>query len=113
MKKVQTKEMVGKPGADFWEQQIENWKTSELSQAKFCLKHNLILSTFQYWKYKFNRENKPHSLLPVIITPDIDTHSPSDGSGISICIKERFILQLEKQFCSSTLSKLISVLEAQ
>ena len=113
MEKVQTQVMVGKPGADFWKQQIKKWKTSGLSQAKFCLKHKLILSTFQYWKYKLNRENKPNSLLPVTIKPDIDKKSPSDSSGISVCIKQRFIVQLEKRFCEDTLSRLIDVLEAQ
>ncbi len=113
MKKVQTKAKPGKPKAGFWKQQIKNWKSSGLSQAEFCLKHNLILSTFQYWKYKFNRESKPHALLPVTISPDIDTQSPSGTSGISVCVKGRFIVQLEERFCSDTLSKLIGVLEAQ
>ncbi len=113
MRKAQSKTKTKKAGPSFWKQQIENWKTSGLSQAQFCLDHNLVKTTFGYWRSKFNRENKPHSLLPVTITPDTDTKSAPGASGISICVKGRFIVQLEERFCGSTLSKLIDILEAR
>jgi len=113
MRKAQSKTKTRKARPSFWKQQIEKWKTSGLSQAQFCLEHNLIKSTFQYWRWKFNQENKLHPLLPVTVTPDTKTESSPGASGISICVKGRFIVQLKERFCSSTLSKLIDILEAR
>ena len=42
---------------DHWQQQIDNWQRSGLSQKQYCLSHSLALSTFCYWKKRLNRQD--------------------------------------------------------
>ncbi len=96
-----------------WKQHIESWKNSGLTQVAYCNEQCLNLPAFQYWKRKFDLLEKPQTLLPVTITNDLSRNKPSCSSGISLCIKERFVLHLENEFNSATLSKLIDMLEVQ
>lgn len=38
----------------YWQQQIDQWKTSGQSQAKFCQTHDLLYHRFVYWRRKFD-----------------------------------------------------------
>ena len=39
----------------YWQQQIDAWRESNLSQAYFCKKHDLIYHQFIYWRRKFEK----------------------------------------------------------
>jgi hypothetical protein len=43
------------PLTDYWRQQVENWKNSNQSQAKFCQINELSYHRFVYWRRKFDR----------------------------------------------------------
>lgn len=43
------------PLADYWRQQVNNWKNSCQSQAKFCQANELSYHRFVYWRQKFER----------------------------------------------------------
>jgi hypothetical protein len=44
-----------RPGADEWKQLVEELPASGLSQKEFCSKHDINLSTLQYWLYVRNK----------------------------------------------------------
>ncbi len=99
---------------NLWQERIENWKNSGLTQKQFCKEHQLKKSTFLYWHLKFNREKRVRNLLPVTITSDNNPPSSLLGSsGVSFCVNQRYTIQLAEQFNSQTLAKLIDFLEAQ
>ncbi|WP_250465090.1 IS66 family insertion sequence element accessory protein TnpA [Microbulbifer litoralis] len=61
--------MTTQSKSDFWQQHIQTWKESGLSQAAYCQQHDLKLSTFTYWRHKQNKGRR--KLVPVSITaPD-------------------------------------------
>ena len=43
------------PLADYWRQQVDNWKNSCQSQAKFCQANELSYHRFVYWRRKVER----------------------------------------------------------
>jgi hypothetical protein len=43
------------PLADYWRQQVNSWKNSSQSQAKFCQANELSYHRFVYWRQKFER----------------------------------------------------------
>ncbi|MCW8128357.1 IS66 family insertion sequence element accessory protein TnpA [Microbulbifer halophilus] len=49
--------------SDFWQQHIDAWKGSGLSQTAYCQRHDLKLSTFTYWRNKQNKGRR--KLVPV------------------------------------------------
>jgi len=40
--------------AAYWQEHINNWQQSQLSQKQYCERNNLGLSTFQKWKKKLH-----------------------------------------------------------
>lgn len=44
------------PLADYWRQQVDNWKNSGHSQVKFCQANELSYHRFVYWRQKFERD---------------------------------------------------------
>ena len=44
-----------------WQQRINNWKISGLTQKAFCQKHQLNIHQFGYWNKRFNSDKSaPH-----------------------------------------------------
>ncbi|RJQ64970.1 MAG: hypothetical protein C4530_01345, partial [Desulfobacteraceae bacterium] len=43
----------------YWEEQIESWQESGLSQCEFCRRHNLKYHRFVYWRKRFIQPAAP------------------------------------------------------
>jgi hypothetical protein len=46
-----------RPGPEEWLKLIEEFRASGLQQKEFCAKHDLSLSTFQFWLYRKSRRS--------------------------------------------------------
>jgi hypothetical protein len=62
---------------EYWNQHIEDWKESSLTQTQYCQEQELKLPTFQYWKSKQNRMNLSTRLLPVSLNSTIQSTTRS------------------------------------
>ena len=94
-----------------WEIIIERWRESGLSQTDFCRMEGLTIQTFGKWKsYHEKSKSKisPQSFLPVQIK-NKECVSNDQSSGIEIQCRDLQIY-LQKDFCSESLKRLISVL---
>ena len=94
-----------------WEIIIESWRESGLSQTDFCRMEGLTIQTFGKWKSyheKSKSDNTPQSFLPVQIKSE-ETSSSNQSTGIEIQCRDLQIY-LQKDFCSESLKRLISVL---
>ncbi|BEP30337.1 IS66 family insertion sequence element accessory protein TnpA [Helicovermis profundi] len=40
-----------------WFERIEKYKNSEFSMKQYCVKNDLIFTTFRYWASKYNKKN--------------------------------------------------------
>jgi len=101
---------------NIWKHHFESWKNSGLSQAAYCRQHKLKTYGFQYWKKRFKPNQAPicpTKLLPVKISSFDNLEPASGSSGIWLRITDRYIVQLGVEFNSSTLSKLIDILEVR
>lgn len=47
----------------YWEQQINAWKHSGLSGARFCRDHELVYHRFVYWRHKLSSRELDSSPL--------------------------------------------------
>lgn len=63
--------MPRRPGASEWEALLVEYRQSGLSQKEFVAKHDLSLSTFQFWLYKQSKRksvldsNSSASFVPI------------------------------------------------
>ncbi|MFK4753827.1 IS66 family insertion sequence element accessory protein TnpA [Oceanobacter antarcticus] len=56
-----------------WQQHINLWRTSGLSQVAFCKQHNLAMHNLQYWRKRLSPGSepvvdKPKALIPITVT---------------------------------------------
>lgn len=51
-----------------WQNLVEQWRQSELSQAEFVRQQHLVMSQFSYWKRKFERVRQPDRGAFVAVT---------------------------------------------
>ena len=63
--------MTSENKRDVWQQHIEAWCQSTLSQKTYCQQQDLSFASFGYWRTRLNRETEtpaPGKFIPVNIT---------------------------------------------
>jgi len=56
----------------FWKQQLDNWRSSGMSQKAYCAQQSLKTSFFSYWVKQLRTENAPSSkLIPITIPKEV------------------------------------------
>ena len=96
--------------AEYWQRQINDWKTSGLNQKQFCLSRSLALSTFCYWKSKTNRI-KPISPKFYPLTVPVVPGNSSDAGLIVLVGSKQYQVQIRKDFSATALKRLVTTLE--
>ena len=98
----------------FWQKHISFWKKSGLSQRSYCLEHNLALSTFTYWHRKFKKlsQGEQPQFYPLTLPVTLNTGRDNIGSGLRLLLQnEKYCIDIEKEFSSAALKKIVQVLE--
>lgn len=54
----------------FWTDHIQNFHLSGLSQKDYCQKHNLVYSSFGYWKRRLENGAEKNGIEFVEVRPD-------------------------------------------
>jgi len=95
----------------FWEEQITTWQDSDLSQAEFCRKNNLIAHRFTYWKQKLvKRQEKAVSLVQVSMETNFNT-KPAYRSPLRIVFNNQLHVEVDRDFDPVTLRQLVYTLK--
>ena len=97
----------------FWENHIEQWITSGLSQAEYCRQHDISSNRFTYWKYKFKREKSASGIVPVPISTlsSLTSGKPVSSCELRLCIDSRYDLFIQENASCSLLEKVITVVD--
>ena len=94
----------------FWEQQIQQWKDSGLTQIEFCHLHNLKTHQLTYWKKRFNRTQAPVSLIELQLGSAVQSHTCSQGCPLRLILDEQYRIDIDRGFDPVTLQQLILTL---
>ena len=89
----------------FWEQQIQQWKESDLTQTEFCRLHNLKAHQFTYWKKRFQPAEAPVSLVELKWEPTIQTATYPGASPIRVILNDQLRIDVDRGFDPSTLQQ--------
>ena len=80
-----------RPGPDEWLKLLSEYETSGLQQKDFCAKHDLSLSTLQYWLYRGSKKSGSQSgpvtkFLPVEVVPSpaLSARREQPTSGVMV-----------------------------
>lgn len=93
----------------YWNDQIQAWKESGLSGAKFCKKEDLVYHRFVYWRQKLC--GQPDSSTPKVTGFARVTRSAGDSaSGLSIALPNGIIIRCVDHNNVSVVKELLGVL---
>lgn len=97
----------------YWQEHIQAWRQSGLSQANFCKARSLALSTFHYWRRKIGQGcNDSPRFYPLAVMPSIEALDKSSPGILRVILGDRrFVLEIGEDFAETTLKKLIVALE--
>ncbi|MFK3845494.1 IS66 family insertion sequence element accessory protein TnpA [Stenotrophomonas sp. NPDC078853] len=77
---------------DYWSKQISAWSASGTTQAAWCAKNGLAISSFSYWRRKLAAAAAATPALPATLPICISPAAPvvtADirlPSGVSVCV---------------------------
>ena len=94
----------------FWEQQIQQWKDSGLTQIEFCRLHNLKAHQLTYWKKRFDRTQAPVSVVELQWSPALQSSSGPNASHLRLILNEHYRIDIERGFDPLTLQQLVLAL---
>ena len=74
----------------FWTKHVESWQQTDLTQAAYCQKHDLLIHRFGYWKRKLT---EPEKHLPEVQGFVQVKAMPSYHSSLSIQLPNQFRIE--------------------
>jgi hypothetical protein len=75
----------------FWENHIEQWQKSGLSQAAYCRRNQIKAHRFYYWRRRVSTSQDKISFLPVALSSSL----AQNHSTIRIHAPNGFIIEIE------------------
>ena len=96
-----------------WQEHIQSWEQSGLSQEAYCKTKSLALSTFGYWRRKIihSSADRPR-FYPLALMPSFENQSKAQSGGLQLIIGEkRFLVEIGNDFSEQVLKRLIVTLE--
>jgi len=111
------------PRGQFWHQQIRRWSKSGLTQVEYCLREDLSLAAFRWWKWHLGQQDpswpptscggamvKPR-LLPVRLIPSPSLSPTSSESVFEVVLKSGYRIRVPADFRAADLRRLIEAVE--
>jgi len=104
-----------RPGSEEWLKLIEEFRASDLQQKEFCSKHELSLSTFQFWLYRKSKRNSgsESKLAPTFLPVEV-VASPAPlaraGELIEVALRSGAVVRFSTGTDTRYLAELLAAL---
>ena len=94
----------------YWRSRVAEWSGSGLSQAEYCRRSGIALSTFQLWKRRLKPQVPSVEERSIVFPLPSVPVSPAQKPLI-LHVGSCFHVEIDGDFCPSILEKLITPLE--
>jgi len=94
-----------KEKAVFWQEHIDQWSQTSLSQEEYCRQNNLRPNRFTYWKIKLGKKDQPMELVEI----PLPSH-PFQPSGLKLNIGRGLQVEIPDGFKTQTLEQVLMAL---
>ena len=100
-------------GAAFWQERINEWRASGLSQARYCRRMGFAPSTFKLWLRKLREDQEDDAGIdaPVVVQVPCETHSKPPMQPFRLYAPNGWRIDVFPGFCGRTLRELMSVVK--
>jgi len=98
----------------YWQEHIESWRRSGLSQAEYCRLNSLRLKNFWYWKKRYSGKTLEQvRFFPLaLVSTKAERAVKSQPASLQLTLQEqRFRIEIGDNFSPSVLKGLILTLE--
>ena len=96
----------------YWEEQVQGWRGSGLSQKEYCRQNQLPENRLTYWKKRFNKAEAPVSFVQVQVGGKSRSKGHfSQGSGLRLIVGRKHEIEVDRGFDPHVLWQLIYALE--
>ena len=78
----------------YWNQHIDSWKQTGLTQSEYCRQHNLKHHQLVYWKKRFLKTETNVSFVPIELEDLLDVPAPPKSASLSLVINHYFKIEI-------------------
>lgn len=89
-----------------WQEHIEQWRSSGLTQKEYCRRNGFRCSTFHYWRKHLETSDAAVTLVQVPIGFNGDRSA--SGYGLKLLLGDRYKIEIGDKFHPSTLARLVA-----
>jgi len=93
-----------------WQQHIQSWRQSGLTQIGYCRRHDLKFHSFVYWRDKFIPKTATTASGFVEIPTGLSALGFARSSGLQLAVGQRYRIQVHRDFDPVALRQLLHVL---
>ena len=99
--------------ASYWRQHLTEWSGSGMSQAEYCRRSGISLSSFHYWKRRLDRRTPSTKDRAIVAVPFPISSSPVSlpQKPLMLHVGSCFRIEIDQDFCPEVLEKLVVTLE--
>jgi hypothetical protein len=109
MKKVEHRAKADR--REYWNDQVQSWHSSGLTQKAYCEREGLSLERFGCWKRRLDRETHVGGGAMVAVPARVVSSALfASRSALGLVVNERYRLEIPDTFSPSTLEAVIQVL---
>ncbi len=96
-----------------WQAHVRALERSGLSRAEYCRRHNLSYHALRYWQLKLRQMGQaPVEIQLPTLQPVAGDPAQRKHSGVSIRLDSGVRIELDEQFSSLVLGRVLQVLKA-
>ena len=97
-----------------WHGHAKAQKRSGLSRAEYCRRYKLSYHALTYWQRKrCGKQKAAASLVPIPLEQILHAPVQAISSGVKIVVTGKLSIEVDDHFSSTTLKRVLSVLESR
>ena len=99
-------------GEQYWQNHIEQWLKSGLSQSKYCREHGLAIGSFGHWKMRLvgPEEQRRETKAPGPVLIPVHVQKESVPFMLEICVMDAVTLRVQSNHDPYIVKQWIEVL---
>lgn len=94
-----------------WEEHMKQWQSSGLTQAQYCRRNELKLSTFHYWRKRLKEKATAVTLVQVPVGFNSNGRWCRPCQELTLVLGDRYKVEIGDHFNASALARLVDTLD--
>jgi hypothetical protein len=94
----------------YWENHIEKWKASGLSQVEYCRLNDVKVKSFRYWKRRIGRLSRASALVELPPFKSMPLNASQDNPQLCLVVGRHYRIEIGRGFDSEDLERVVRIL---